>query len=171
MFNSKAQVAIGTPGFFLSQYVLKTLAKVRFLVVDEADEMVTGGDLLKQCICIKQKLKKPRIVLLSATYDATLDTFINKFVDEKGKTYQDIRLKREEVVVKNILQLYILCSDSNQKRNLMQHIFEHLSHVKKIIVFVAVCISSFPLYPFPFIPLSFLPLPLSPLSFPFPSLL
>ena len=169
MFNSKAQVAIGTPGFFLSQHVLKNLGKGRFLVVDEADEMVTGGDLLKQCASIKHKLKKPRIVLLSATYDATLDSFINKFVGKK--TYQDIRLKREEVVVKNILQLYILCSDSNQKRNLMQHIFEHLSHVKKIIVFVAVCISSFPLYPFPFIPLSFLPLPLSPLSFPFPSLL
>ena len=137
MFNSKAHVAVGTPGFFLSQYVLKNLGKVRFLVVDEADEMVTGGDLLQQCMNIKKKLKKPRIVLLSATYDASLDTFINRFVGEK--TYQDIRLKREEVVVKNILQLYILCSNPNQKRDLMQHIFEHLSHVKKVIVFVAVC--------------------------------
>ena len=175
MFNGKAQVAVGTPGFFLS--IKRYLENVRFLVVDEADEMVTGGDLLKQCYQIKKSgsnkknYKKPRIMLLSVTYDFFLNSFIKSFVGEKG-TYHNIRLKPEEVVPKNILQLYMLCSNSDQKRNFLQHIFENLSCVKKWIVFVEVCAFSIP-SPFS---LSLFPSPPSPLlppflcsSFPFPS--
>ena len=80
------------------------------LVLDEADYMLTNEVTSKVCEkafkVFKKKDMKVQILFFSATFDVNCFKFIKKFYDNA----YIIELKKEELTLENVKQLYKECN-------------------------------------------------------------
>ncbi len=82
--KQKTHVVVGTPGRIIDHLDRETLdtSNIRFLVIDEADEMLNMG-FIEQIETIISSLSKDRVtVLLSATMPGDIEALCNKYMKE-----------------------------------------------------------------------------------------
>ncbi|MBC2148892.1 DEAD/DEAH box helicase [Listeria booriae] len=114
--KQKSHVVVGTPGRTLDHIEKGTLSleKVRYLVIDEADEMLNMG-FIEQVEAIIQALPKNRVTML---FSATLPTDITVLSEKYMKTPQHVEIaatglttadiSHEKVIVKEDAKMLAL---------------------------------------------------------------
>lgn len=130
-----SQIVVGTPGKLLDLMKRKMMdiSKVKVFVLDEADTMMEKGSLSDQAIQIKRVLPRIcQICLFSATFKPDVRAFAEKVVPQPCT---NIRLKRAELTLDAIKQLYIDCKTDANKFNMLSEIYGYLS-VGQSIIFV-----------------------------------
>lgn len=110
-----AHIVVGTPGTVLELIRRKQLdvSHLKILVLDEADNMLDMQGLGDQCTRVKKQIPKNcQFVLFSATFEDVVYNYALKFVPSPKN---EIRLKHNELNVKEITQLY-MDVDSEEER-------------------------------------------------------
>ncbi|KAJ5925529.1 hypothetical protein N7454_008168 [Penicillium verhagenii] len=115
-----ASVVVGTPGTVQDMIKKRRLnpSQLKVLVLDEADNMLDLQGMGDQCIRVKAMLPKTiQVVLFSATFPAHVYRYATKFAPAAN----EITLKHDELTVDGIKQLYMDCSNEEEKySNLVQ---------------------------------------------------
>jgi len=128
-----AQIVVGTPGKILDLMKNRSLdlSKVKVFVLDEADVMIDKGPLGDQSVKIKRVLPKNcQICLFSATFKPEIRKFAEKVVPQPCIS---IKLKRKELTLEGIRQLYIDCTNDNNRFKILSQIYENLTVGQSII--------------------------------------
>lgn len=100
--KGNCNIVVGTPGRILYHVQRKTinLSRVRYLVIDEADQMLNMGFTEELNEVIKRVNPNRRTMLFSATVPKGIRTITLKHM----KNPQTIRIKKKSLVVENIEQ-------------------------------------------------------------------
>ncbi|KAL7336059.1 RNA helicase required for poly(A+) mRNA export, variant 2 [Mucor circinelloides] len=129
----QSQVIVGTPGSVADviRRRLLPVQAVKIFVLDEADNMLDQDGLGDQSIRIKNNLKNsnPQIVLFSATFPEHVRNFAAKFAPNAN----EISLKREDLSVDAIKQLYMDCDNEEHKYETLCNIYDLLTVSQSII--------------------------------------
>ncbi|KAL4951487.1 ATP-dependent RNA helicase dbp5 [Aspergillus filifer] len=116
----EAAVVVGTPGTVMDMIKKRVMvaAKLKVVVLDEADNMLDQQGLGDQCIRVKALLPRDvQVVLFSATFPAHVHQYASKFAPAAN----ELTLQHEELTVEGIKQLYLDCaSDEDKYRTLVQ---------------------------------------------------
>ena len=111
-------IIVITPGHFETCFLKrnkKLLNNLKMLVLDEADYMLTNevtSKIVDRTFNLFKTFKnKVQILFFSATYDVKCFKFIKRFY---SNAYM-IELKKEELTLENVKQLYKPCKDPNEK--------------------------------------------------------
>lgn len=129
-----AQVIVGTPGTVLDLMRRKMiqLGNVKVFVLDEADNMLDKQGLGDQCIRVKKFLpKNAQLVLFSATFDDSVRKYAQKVVPNADS----LELQKNEVNVSAIKQLFMDCTDENNKYEVLTELYGLLT-IGSSIIFV-----------------------------------
>eukprot|EP00834_Sanchytrium_tribonematis_P001229 NODE_28_length_38599_cov_0.791792.p8 type:complete len:394 gc:universal NODE_28_length_38599_cov_0.791792:7472-6291(-) len=105
-----AQIVVGTPGTILHWIRTKRLSlnNIKVLVLDEADNMLSGQSMSQQAMRIKQMIRnRPQICLFSATYPAAVRDYALNYAEDANR----ITLEEQELKVDAIKQFYISIED------------------------------------------------------------
>eukprot|EP00158_Paraphelidium_tribonemae_P004356 Partr_v1_DN26710_c0_g1_i4_m9129 putative ATPdependent RNA helicase len=126
-------VIVGTPGTI--QDLLKVRAinpqQIAMLIIDEADHMLDRQGMGDQTIRIRRMLgANCQVVLFSATYRDDVRMFAERVVPDANM----IQLKREELSVEAIRQLYLDCQNEEQKYETLCNIYG-LCNIGQSIIF------------------------------------
>ncbi|TPX75686.1 hypothetical protein CcCBS67573_g03054 [Chytriomyces confervae] len=130
----EAQVIVGTPGTVMDYIRRKTIdtSQCKIFVLDEADNMLDGQGLGDQSIRVRKSVPHScQIVLFSATWTDELRNFAAR-VAPNATT---ITLKREELSVDAIRQLYMDCHNEEHKTEILMAIYGLLT-IGQSIIFV-----------------------------------
>ncbi|GAA5807899.1 RNA helicase required for poly(A+) mRNA export [Mucor flavus] len=128
----QAQIIVGTPGTVAEVIKRRQLPvkAVKIFVLDEADNMLDQDGLGDQSIRIKNMLTgSPQIVLFSATFPEHVRKFATRFAPEAN----EISLKREDLSVDAIKQLYMDCDSEEHKYETLCNIYDLLTVSQSII--------------------------------------
>lgn len=128
------QILIGTPGTITDMLSRGTSIfdpkQIRVFVLDEADEMIQLQGLGDQTFRIKKMLPKGvQNVLFSATFPEAVQEFASLFAPEANQIY----LKKEDVTVDAIKQLYLECSDEEGKYTALSALYDILTIGQSIV--------------------------------------
>lgn len=129
------QIIVGTPGKVLDMMSKRAFnaKKVRMLILDEADHMIDRHGLGDQTLNIKRELHPAvQTLLFSATYKDNVRKYAERIVRQPSVK---LVLKKEELTLKGILQLYIDCKSEDRKYNVLSDIYGFMS-VGQSIIFV-----------------------------------
>ncbi|KAF9545052.1 RNA helicase required for poly(A+) mRNA export [Mortierella hygrophila] len=131
------QIVIGTPGTVgrLIKIRYLNVAKVRMLVLDEADSMLDMQNLGQMSVQIKRLIPNTaQLVLFSATYPTRFERYIEQFLGNEPKN--EIRLRKvEELAIRTIRQFYIDCDDEEDRFSLLSDLYKVMT-ISKSIIFV-----------------------------------
>ncbi|MCT4509966.1 MAG: DEAD/DEAH box helicase [Tepidibacter sp.] len=100
--KQKTHIVVGTPGRLIDHIERKTidLSMIKYLVIDEADEMLNMG-FIEQIEAIIQNLPKNRItMLLSATIPKDIKNLCKSYM----KNYEQIEIEAQNLTVDKITQ-------------------------------------------------------------------
>ncbi|SCV06152.1 LANO_0H23244g1_1 [Lachancea nothofagi CBS 11611] len=129
-----AQIIVGTPGTVLDLMRRKALqlGQVKVFVLDEADNMLDKQGLGDQCLRVKKFLPKAaQMILFSATFDDSVRNYARKVVPDANS----LELQRNEVNVGAIKQLFMDCTDENNKYEVLTELYGLLT-IGSSIIFV-----------------------------------
>jgi ATP-dependent RNA helicase DDX19/DBP5 len=137
----QAQVLIGTPGSVMDMLSRGTTVldpkQIRVFVLDEADEMIQLQGLGDQTFRIKKMLPTTvQNVLFSATFPDDVQTFANMFAPDANQIF----LKKEDVTVEAITQLYLECDSEHGKFDALSGLYDAMT-IGQSIVFCRVSMS------------------------------
>ncbi|PLB43335.1 DEAD-domain-containing protein [Aspergillus steynii IBT 23096] len=110
----ECSVVVGTPGTVMDMVKKRIMVanKLKVLVLDEADNMLDQQGLGDQCIRVKALLPRDiQVVLFSATFPEHVHAYASKFAPNSN----EITLQHEELTVEGIKQLYLDCSNDDDK--------------------------------------------------------
>lgn len=100
-----------------------TSKKIKLLVLDEADEMLSSG-FKEQVYNIFQHLNNDiQVALFSATLPSSIFPIINKIMRNPVK----ICVKAEQLTLEGISQFYVAVDDDRQKYDTLKHIYKYVS--------------------------------------------
>ncbi|KAI8613846.1 P-loop containing nucleoside triphosphate hydrolase protein [Chytriomyces sp. MP71] len=131
-----AQLMVGTPGTVMDYIRRKTIdtSQCKIFVLDEADNMLDLQGLGDQSIRVRKSVPHScQIVLFSATWTDELRNFATRV----APSATTISLKREELSVDAIRQLYMDCRDEEHKTEILMAIYGLLT-IGQSIIFVRV---------------------------------
>ncbi|WWC64804.1 uncharacterized protein I303_107418 [Kwoniella dejecticola CBS 10117] len=129
-------ILIGTPGTLVDMLsrrgpqAIFDPKQIRVFVLDEADEMIALQGLGDQTVRIK-KMLPPGVqnVLFSATFPDEVQRFAESFAPEANKLF----LKKEEVTVKAIQQLYLECDGEEMKFDALSALYDCMTIGQSIV--------------------------------------
>ncbi|RAL14350.1 ATP-dependent RNA helicase DBP5 [Aspergillus homomorphus CBS 101889] len=130
----ECSVVVGTPGTVMDMIKKRIMVanKLKVLVLDEADNMLDQQGLGDQCIRVKALLPRDiQVVLFSATFPAHVHAYASKFAPNAN----EITLQHEELTVEGIKQLYLDCTDEEDKYQTLVQLYGLLT-VGSSIIFV-----------------------------------
>ncbi|KAJ3349472.1 RNA helicase required for poly(A+) mRNA export [Entophlyctis luteolus] len=130
----EAQAIVGTPGTVMD-YLRKHMidpSECKIFVLDEADNMLDMQGLGDQSIRVRKAMPRTcQILLFSATWTEELRNYATRLAPNAAT----ISLKREELSVDAIRQLYMDCRDENHKTEILMAIYGLLT-IGQSIIFV-----------------------------------
>jgi len=136
-----AQVIIGTPGKVCDLIAKRRLNvnKLRVLVLDEADDLLTGKD--KQTDHTNTVLKvlnnvKYQKLLFSATWPEEVKNWAKTKLLRKDEKNALLTLQTEELTVSTISQFYLLSNSENEKVDMLDSLFAFLN-IGQALIFVS----------------------------------
>ncbi|KAJ6440329.1 ATP-dependent RNA helicase DBP5 [Purpureocillium lavendulum] len=130
----RASVIIGTPGTVMDIVRRRQLdvSKLRVLVLDEADNMLDQQGLGDQCMRVKGMLPRDiQTLLFSATFPDKVSNYAAKFAPNA----HTLKLKRDELTVKGISQMFIDCPDDNTRYEVLCKLYG-LMTIGQSVIFV-----------------------------------
>ncbi|USS87041.1 DEAD/DEAH box helicase [Fructilactobacillus cliffordii] len=129
--KKKPQIIVGTPGRLLDHIQRRTLKldHVRFLVLDEADEMLNMGFLEDIEKIIKQTPEDRQTMLFSATMPAPIKRVGVQFMTDP----KQVKVKAKELTTDLVDQYYVKVRD-NEKFDTMTRLFD-VNQPKVTIIF------------------------------------
>tara|TARA_R110002074_G_scaffold146791_9_gene296910 strand:- start:5273 stop:6421 length:1149 start_codon:yes stop_codon:yes gene_type:complete len=124
-------IVIGTPGRILDMINKRELFtdKVKFLVMDEADEILSDGFQENIYNIIKFHSKETKICLFSATIPDDILELSNQFLNDPEK----ILVEKENLTLDGIKQFYILIEEYNWKYQILLDLYSNININKSII--------------------------------------
>jgi len=124
LINNIPHIISGTPGRIFDMMRRKHLRtdKVKFMILDEADEMLSQG-FKEQIYKIFQYLNSEiQIGLFSATLPSEITLLTSKFMRNPVK----ILVKQEMLTLQGIAQFYVAVEDDSQKYDTLKDLFSTL---------------------------------------------
>ncbi|PSS20663.1 hypothetical protein M430DRAFT_66332 [Amorphotheca resinae ATCC 22711] len=120
--NAKVEsmVVVGTPGTVLDLIKRRQFdtSEMKVLCLDEADNMLDQQGLGEQCLRVKNALRNVEQILL---FSATFPDAVMRYAQQFSPGANEIRLKRDELTVSGIKQMYMDCpSDEGKYETLAQ---------------------------------------------------
>jgi translation initiation factor 4A len=128
-----ANIVIGTPGRLIDMIergFLKT-DKMKLLVLDEADELLSAGFEDQIRIIVENIPKSSQICMFSATMPGPVIELSEKFMNDPKK----ILIKHEEITLEGIKQFYVNVQDDKYKLEIFCDLYDTIS-VSQSIVYV-----------------------------------
>ena len=123
----REHVVIGTPGKVLDwglRHRRFDLKKIQVFVLDEADIMIDTQGHRTQSIQIRKGLAPScQMLLFSATYSPAVMEFADILVPDPVV----IRLKRDEELLHNVSQWFVLCTSESAKYAVLRNLFGAMS--------------------------------------------
>lgn len=126
------QIVVGTPGTVMDLIQKRQIETrmVKIFVLDEADNMIDQQGLGDQSIRIKNTVPRTcQIILFSATFADVVRHFAIRFAPDAN----EITLKREELSVDGIKQLYMDCKSVQHKFEVLCNLYDLLTIGQSII--------------------------------------
>lgn len=117
-----ANVVVGTPGTVMDLIKRRQfdVREMKILCLDEADNMLDQQGLGDQCLRVKQMLPAlDQILLFSATFPDKVMQYAQQFCPNAA----EIKLKREELTVGGIKQMYMDCPSDEGKYDILAHLY------------------------------------------------
>ncbi|KAL4884248.1 P-loop containing nucleoside triphosphate hydrolase protein [Aspergillus karnatakaensis] len=130
----EAAVVVGTPGTVQEMIKRRIMvaAKMKVVVLDEADNMLDQQGLGDQCIRVKALLPRDiQVVLFSATFPTHVHQYAAKFAPNAN----ELTLQHDELTVEGIKQLYLDCASEEDKYRTLVQLYGLLT-VGSSIIFV-----------------------------------
>lgn len=138
---SKANIIVTTASQF-NKFFLETkqfsIDHLKMFIVDEADFQFTN-DGCRPCLenYFKSKSRgKTQIIMFSATYTPENYKYLKTFFD---KSLLTIKVEKSELTLKNVKQMYIICSESDKDRHkdkMVEEVIKSSTDTERIIIFV-----------------------------------
>ena len=137
--NEYGQIIVITPGHFdncfLKRHKDDLLKDLKMLVLDEADYMLTNEVTSRVCekafkIFAKKKMNV-QILFFSATFEVNCFKFIKKYYDNA----YIIELKKEELTLDKVKQLYKECNSPDEKVKFIEEYMPLNSSAQRVIIF------------------------------------
>ena len=133
------QIIVITPGhfnnIFLKRHKDDLLSDLKMLVLDEADYMLTNEVTSKVCEkafrVFQKKKMNVQILFFSATFDVNCFKFIKKYYDNA----YIIELKKEELTLENVKQLYKECNSLEDKVKFIEEYLPLNTETQRVIIF------------------------------------
>ena len=133
------QIIVITPGHFDNCFFKRKkddlLKNLKILALDEADYMLTNDVTSKVCektfSIIKKKKMNVQILFFSATFDTRCFKFIKKFYDNA----YIIELKKEELTLDKVKQLYADCKTHDDKVTFIEKYLPLNKASQRVIIF------------------------------------
>ena len=132
------QIIVITPGHFETCFLRKKndlLKSLKILSLDEADYMLTNDVTSKICEktfkLFQKKNMNVQILFFSATFDVNCFKFIKKFYDNA----YIIELKKEELTLDKVKQLYQECNTPDDKVKFIEEYLPYNSTSQRVIIF------------------------------------
>ena len=131
MLKNGVHIVVGTPGRIIDHLKRGTLdlAKVKVVVLDEADRMLDMG-FVEDVEYILSKVPANRQTSL---FSATIDQAVMSICDKYMKNPEKILVSRDEIALTQISQYYMLVNPKNKFRVLCSVLEEN--HIKRAIIF------------------------------------
>ena len=133
------QIIVTTPIHFENTFLKrnkKLLNNLKIMVIDEADEIIKNvntGPAIKRAFII---FKKEKINVQILFFSATFDNACLKAIKDFYKTVYMIELKKEELTLDNVTQLYEICKTPEDKINFIEEYLKISTGSQKVIIFV-----------------------------------
>lgn len=130
----KASVIVGTPGKVRDVIQNRSLdaSQLQVLVLDEADNMLDQQGLGDQCLRVKKMLPRNiQVLLFSATFPDKVKDYARKF----APSAHSLELKRSELTVKGISQMFIDCPNDDTKYDILCKLYG-LMTIGQSVIFV-----------------------------------
>ncbi|KAI1459164.1 DEAD-domain-containing protein [Annulohypoxylon moriforme] len=127
-------VVVGTPGTVMDLIRRRQfdVSQLRVLVIDEADNMLDQQGLGDQCTRVKNMLPKNiQILLFSATFPDKVMKYATVFAPNANM----IKLRKQELTVKGISQMYMDCPSESDKYDILCKLYG-LMNIGSSIIFV-----------------------------------
>ncbi|KAG4441973.1 RNA helicase required for poly(A+) mRNA export [Cadophora sp. M221] len=129
-----AMVIVGTPGTAMDLIKRRQLdvSNMKVLCLDEADNMLDQQGLGDQCLRVKSMIPKiDQILLFSATFPDEVMNYAQQFSPNAA----EIKLKRDELTVGGIKQMYMDCPSDEGKYDILAQLYG-LMTIGSSIIFV-----------------------------------
>ena len=125
------QIIVATPGRLVDMISKRHIFtdNIETLVLDEADEMLSGGFMEILYDIIKCMPKKCQICLFSATMPKEILDLTNNFMDNPER----LLVNKEELTLEGIKQFYIDLKQYNWKFDVLYDIYETINITQSII--------------------------------------
>ncbi|XP_062218602.1 ATP-dependent RNA helicase drs1-like [Phragmites australis] len=132
ILSSGVQVIVGTPGRVLDMLQRRALCPdhIRTFVLDEADELLTGGFKDQTCNVIQLLPPKIQVGLLSATFSNEALEFSRRFMD---KPVTIIVPRDEELRSISVKQLYVKVEKEEVKLGKVCDLFDTMAITQSVI--------------------------------------
>ena len=130
--RSKVDIVVGTPGRVkdLIQKKKLNLTKIKFFVLDEADEMLNMGFLEDIKLIFSKTAGHKQVLMLSATLSEEIKKLTKTYMDPNAKF---IKIKSKEKTNNNVEQSYYLINEKQRFKALCRII--DIKNAEKIIIF------------------------------------
>jgi ATP-dependent RNA helicase DDX19/DBP5 len=128
----EGHILVGTPGTVMDMVRRRNIdaRKIKILVLDEADNMLDQQGLGEQCQRVKQLLPKNiQTVLFSATFPQNVIDYANRFAPNANV----LTLQHEELTIEGIKQLYIDCTNMEDKYSTLLKFYGLMTQASSII--------------------------------------
>ncbi|KAK2625887.1 hypothetical protein QTJ16_005199 [Diplocarpon rosae] len=129
-----AMVIVGTPGTAMDLIKRRQLevSDMRVLCLDEADNMLDQQGLGDQCLRVKSMIPKIDQILL---FSATFPDEVMRYAQQFSPGANEIKLKRDELTVGGIKQMYMDCPSDEGKYDILAMLYG-LMTIGSSIIFV-----------------------------------
>ncbi|TVY84044.1 ATP-dependent RNA helicase dbp5 [Lachnellula suecica] len=130
----QAMVVVGTPGTVMDLIKRRQFdaSQMKVLCLDEADNMLDQQGLGDQCARVKGMLPGVQQTLL---FSATFPDAVVRYAEQFSPNANQIKLKRDELTVKGISQMYMDCTGDEGKYNFLSQLYGAMT-VGSSIIFV-----------------------------------
>ena len=136
--NEYGQIIVITPGHFENCFLKRNKGEInnlKMMVLDEADYMLTNevtSKVFDRTFKLFQKAQmKVQILFFSATFDVRCFKFIKRFYTN---AYM-IELKKEELTLDNVSQLYEVCETPDKKVSFIEEYLKISQGSQRVIIF------------------------------------
>ncbi|KAI9643846.1 RNA helicase required for poly(A+) mRNA export [Ciborinia camelliae] len=128
-----SMVIVGTPGTVMDLIKRRSIdaSQMKILCLDEADNMLDQQGLGEQCMRVKSMIKTQQILLFSATFPEEVYGFAQQF----SSNANEIKLKRDELTVSGIKQMFMDCPNETGKYEILVKLYG-LMTIGSSIIFV-----------------------------------
>lgn len=132
------QIIVITPVFFESSFLKRNkemIKNLKIMVLDEADEIIRTENVAPSIKRAFNEFKRGNMNVQILFFSATFDIKCFKFIKEFYKTLNVIELKKEELTLKNVTQLYESCKNIEEKTTFVENYLTVSTGAQKVIIF------------------------------------